>query len=657
VRTKVTLVLVFLNVALFFFIFKFERAWRTDAALQETRRRVLGSETADIRSISVTNGNGGQGFQVVRIRDDWLLTQPIDWPANRDAVQRIISELQLLDDETNFKVADLPKNGMSLADYGLDKPKMTVAFTSGGASPTSTEPTAAPTTILRLGDTTPDRNRLYVLSPDGTRVHVVNRALIDALSVPVEQLRADTIFTIHVFEARALSVQSSGARARIRRDGSAWLFDTIINAHASKTAMDLAINALNKLHVKSFPPTPPATPPSDAPSLRVTIDGNGRSETLVLGNPVTPGTPANTAPGTPGSTTEGETEYFAQLAGPNSVRAPVFTVMVSNQLLENLRHAQEDLRERRILEFDPATVASVTLSAPNRPGVTLQRLDVSNAESPWQVVRRTDGAAGAQATPADTRATRQLLDKLSLLSATKFESDVPSSAQLEAWGFNRPEREITLGLTAAPGVTNRTLLLQLGVDGRGGIFARVGTSPSDVGASVYAVNVDLTEDFPVDLIAWRDRTLRELPPTARISALKLADLSTGKVIYETTLDAAGQPVTAPRDAAALRTVLAALRSLRAKGLVQEGFPEKVMVGGDERSWRYQLDATVVLPGGGGGEQTNTSTLFFTERTGGSHQLGGAKDLDLVFELEQPLVDALWSLTYGARDPGPQLETK
>jgi hypothetical protein len=36
-RTKVTLVLVFLNVALFFFIFKFERNWRTERASLEAR--------------------------------------------------------------------------------------------------------------------------------------------------------------------------------------------------------------------------------------------------------------------------------------------------------------------------------------------------------------------------------------------------------------------------------------------------------------------------------------------------------------------------------------------------------------------------------------------------------------------------------------------
>jgi hypothetical protein len=30
---------------------------------------------------------------------------------------------------------------------------------------------------------------------------------------------------------------------------------------------------------------------------------------------------------------------------------------------------------------------------------------------------------------------------------------------------------------------------------------------------------------------------------------------------------------------------------------------------------------------------------------------------LVFALEQPLVDALWTLIYGSRDPGPRIEKK
>ena len=58
-RTKVTLALLFLNVALFFFIFRFEREWRTEAASREARRLVLGPETANIRTLELTPPAGG----------------------------------------------------------------------------------------------------------------------------------------------------------------------------------------------------------------------------------------------------------------------------------------------------------------------------------------------------------------------------------------------------------------------------------------------------------------------------------------------------------------------------------------------------------------------------------------------------------------------
>src|SRR5688572_11945970 len=107
-RTKVTLVLIFLNVALFFFIFKFERNWRTEEASRESRRRVLGPEAADIRSLEVTNTTtGAVSFSLQRNRDTWYLTKPFDWPANPHAASTIVLALQQLDHETAFSVADL----------------------------------------------------------------------------------------------------------------------------------------------------------------------------------------------------------------------------------------------------------------------------------------------------------------------------------------------------------------------------------------------------------------------------------------------------------------------------------------------------------------------------------------------------------------------
>eukprot|EP01034_Spumella_vulgaris_P015987 gene15987-20424_t len=138
-RTKVTLVLLFLNVALFFFIFKFERNWRTERASLEARHRVLGAEAADIRTLVVKNP-AGTVYALKRTGETWQLTAPLDWPANPAAVSLIVNDLQFLKDETSFAVADLKANGQSLADYGLEKPKLTVTFTAGGQPSATNSP-------------------------------------------------------------------------------------------------------------------------------------------------------------------------------------------------------------------------------------------------------------------------------------------------------------------------------------------------------------------------------------------------------------------------------------------------------------------------------------------------------------------------------------
>ena len=286
-RSKVTLVLLFLNVALFFFIFYFERDWRIERASQEARRRVLGPEASNIRRLEVTGAAPGASFSLERRGDAWFLTRPVEWPANPNAVSRILNELQFLEHETSFSTRDLEKNGQKLADYGLDQPRLTLTFTSGDEG-TSGAP-AGRTTVLRIGDTTKVGDHLYLLSSDGEKIHVVSRSLAESLSVPFDQLRSDFIFTIQVFEAQSLNLQTaapSSVRVRLDRDRQSgrWLFRTPVNARAGKNATELAINALDALRVKSFVlQNPPATAPSAAPLLRVTIEGNNRHETLFVG--------------------------------------------------------------------------------------------------------------------------------------------------------------------------------------------------------------------------------------------------------------------------------------------------------------------------------------------------------------------------------------
>lgn len=649
-RTKVTLVLVFLNVALFFFIFQFERHWRTERASLETRRRVLGPEASDIRSLEVTSAAPGATFRLARRGDNWWLTAPLEWPANPAAVDSIIHELQLLEHVSSFEVAQLAQNNQGLADYGLDKPKLTIAFATGENSPT--------TTTLRVGDVTKDGSRVYLLSSDLKRIHVVGHELLDRVALTSDQLRANTLLTIPVFEARALSVQTGGVRVRIRRENAPsdpgaqsdrWLFDTIVDARANKTALEVAIIALNALHPRAFyPPNTVATLPSAAPTLRITLEGNNRSETLFLGDAL--GTTAIPT----GVATEPDVEFYAQI----DRRPALFTVAVPAELLKVLKNAPVALRERHILDFNAAAVTAITLASPVRqattPPLTLQRLDpTANGDDGghWQIVRRSDAALGPQTIPADAAAVQKLLGHLTELVAKNFATNASTNADLENWGFKRPERNVTLTLAGA----TTPLVLQLGTGARrDDVFALVGAA--DAGSSIYAVDAKIIDDLPLSPRDWRSRQLPKLPDVARITALKLTDLASNQVLLDTVFDADGRPSAAGASPAALATIVAQLREPRAKKFVQDMFTDKATTAGEERPWKFKLDYTVSLPGGAGAEQTSTKTLFLMDRAGGAEQLAGSQELDAVFEIEQPFLDALNVIISGPRDPGPPAPT-
>ncbi len=668
-RTKVTLVLLFLNVALFFFIFTFVHKWQTDQIWDASRRRILGPETAVIQTLEIAGGRLAEPVRIEKRVEGWMLAKPIEWPANPDAVTRILSALMLLEHESSFLVKDLPKSGLSLADYGLDKPKLTVTFTAGvpGApSVRGAAPGPLKTVTLRIGDATKVGNRLYVLSPDGERIHVVGRSLADSLSLTLDQFRADTIFNIPLFEVQSFNLQTAAPanlRIRLRRAGPLWSFEAPIITRADRTKVELAINGLDGLHTKAFF-DPAALPPDQTglgnPALRLTLEGNGRRETLLLGSPVPSAGPAPAAqPGAGETPAKTATDYYAKMDD----RAPVFTVAFPDELFGHLRNAQEELRDRHLLSFDPRALTSITLAAPNHPELTLQRLETGQQPldtDPWQMVTRAANQA-PQILPADLPLVQRLIQQLYLLQALKFLRDAPQAIELENWGFNRPEREITLNFaargtfaqsafTAATTPSSVKLLIGVASEREGLAYAKLANEPF-----VYLVDPEILRETPVAVTYYRDRLLWELPAGAQITGLTFTDATAKTVLFsrrlagpETWDQALANEPEARR--AALLVLVEQLRSLRAKSFVMDSFPPSIEIAGEARPWKYSVEVTLSLVGGSG-VQTETRTLFFTERAGGGTQLAGSPQFHVVFEASQKLIDALFTLTYGPRDPG------
>lgn len=636
-RSKVTVVLLFLNVVLFFYIFQFEGKWRAERATLEARRRVLPPEIASLESLTRTAPTG-ETVKIEKRDGTWWLAAPYEWPANPNAVSRIHNELQFLEHETSFTVADLAKGGQTLADYGLAEPALTLDFTAAGK-----------TFRLLIGDDTRTGNRLYVLSPDTERIHVVSRSLAESVGLPLGDLRTDSIFTIPVFEVRSLNIQTgapSNLKIRLRRDQTGdWAFETPILARASKANVEVAINSLNALTAKSFLDRAGADRTGlDSPALRVTFEGNARRETLLLGQAFTEG------------------EYYARIED----KSVVFTTAVPAPLLTVLRSAQEELRDRHVLDFDRTTVTSITLLAPGRPALSLQKLEAAPGASDtaagagdlpeWQVVTRADGQAPLTGA-ADADVVKDLLDKLERLSVVNFLSDAPSAADIENYGFNRPEREISLGLTTGGGLGGNepsTLVLQIGVspDRPGAAYARLTNSPF-----VYEILPDILDDTPTLARHFRLRALRRLPEGAQITSLSLVDLAGGDPIYsqklkegdknwEAALAVEPEPV---RNA--LGALIKELGNLRAARFTAETFSsDQAATPEGNRPWRYRLDYGITFAG----TPESPASLFLTERLGGSTLVAGTADFGgVAFTVTQPMLDALFALTYSNKqDPGP-----
>lgn len=643
-RTKVTLVLVFLNVVLFGYVFYYERPMRTRLALLEARRAVLPPEVAGMETFTRTSEDGTV-VSAEKRADGWWLTKPYEWPLNPNALSRIHNELQFARNETKFRVADLAATGQTLADYGLERPALTFAFRAGGRE-----------FVLRVGNPTTAGNRLYVLGTDGEYVHVVNRSLAESLGLGLAELRSESIITIPVFEVRSLGVQTATVKTRLRRDATRWMFETPILARANKSEVELAVNALINLRAhRFFEPRDPALERAGLaqPALRVTLEGNSRRETLLIGSAAPPPPAAAGEPGTE--------HYFARLEDKDAV----FSTAIPTALLEKLRGAQEELRERRVLDFERRNVSSITLASPGAPELSLQRLEAAAAGSPapdaWQVVARAaDGQAPAPR-PADREIVEQLLQKLEALAARRFVSDAPSAADLEGFGFNRPERQVSLAFAARPAEptapTGATLLIGTTPERRDAAFARVGHAPY-----VYEVSPEILRDTPVDLLHYRERILRKLPEGggARLVGLRLARADGAEPLYERRLDAndsgwnaaiAGEPE--PRRGA-IAALVRALDPLVARRFVSESFsPAGAEVEGSRQPWAYRLDVTLALVGGNGAVQHTDSTLHLTPRLGGTTQVAGTEDFGgVTFELTQEMIDALFTLTNAERDPGP-----
>ena len=158
------------------------------------------------------------------------------------------------------------------------------------------------------------------------------------------------------------------------------------------------------------------------PTMRVTLHGNKRQQTLLIGNQV------------PTARIEEAPSYFARIED----NPTVFTVAAAP--FDKLSVAQEGLRERSFMSFDPAALTSIELSEGDLQ-IRLQKLETGG----WQMIEST-AETDIQPRHAEPEVITKLIDDLKNLRASSFAVDSPTPTDLDRLGFNTPRRRIKLSL-------------------------------------------------------------------------------------------------------------------------------------------------------------------------------------------------------------------
>ena len=570
----------------------------------------------------------GKGLDTPRILEhdgsSWKITAPMQWSANYFAINRMLNQLQFLEEEASFSVAEIKQTGQTLADYGLDEPQLHLTISHKDES-----------IELSVGTATEIGNNFYLLGPSKKDIFVVNSQVIESLLVDLGDLRNREIFNIPVFEIDALSLQirapeavgNTDFRVRVARTNNGWIFEAPLTAEADATQVANTINTLTAAKVIEFKEQEASDPilqGLENPTMRVTLHGNKRQQTLLIGNKV------------PTTKDEKTSTYFARIED----NPTVFTVAAAP--FDKLREAEEGLRERSFMSFAPAALTSIDLSEGDLQ-IRLQKLETGS----WQVIE-SNAETGIQPRHADPEIIAKLIDDLKNLRASSFAVDSPTPTDLDRLGFNTPRRSIKLSL----GDEQTTLRLAHPESENEKLYAR-----SDKAEYIYTVDRRSTlQTIPLNAAYYRKRTLETLPEAAKIKSIQLENLSTGEIIFSHTLKdedliwLKALSDTPEVQQQAILTLLDAIRQFKVKTYLIDGYQDAYSLDSETtRPWLYRLSAEILLPGDET-DRSDTRSYVFAKRFSGTVQVGASSLHNVIFEIPQITLDALYTLTDDMQPP-------
>jgi hypothetical protein len=455
---KNTWILVGVAVALFGFIFLYERQLNPSGVARRVPALFEGFKPTTATSIQLRRGNQF-ALALEKTNDAWHFTRPIAYPAAGFAVTTFLESLEKLIPVAYISASEIRARKQSSADFGFDAPPVVIAVERGEQR-----------RELRFGSRTPAGDQVYVEIVGQPGYSVVGSEIIDRLPRGQHDWRDTALFHFGGEPVDRFEVTRPGAGFVLDLDPTNRLWRLTRTSHrADQIQVRQLLEKVQSARAIEFVTDDPRVDVEpfglQSPQIEVTLASGAVAQKVQFGR-----SPTNDA-----------TRVYARLMAHTNV------VLVPKALVDLLSTPYADLRDRQLVAFAPDMIDAIEV----------------RAEENFLVQRNANGSWTAGEIPADPVFMTQWLSLLNQLQAAEFVKDVVTD--FAPYGLAPPQRQYTLRttITNAAGPTN-IVVAQLGF-GTNAMSDRVYARRADED-SVYSIR--LHEYTYMPKAAWQFREQR-----------------------------------------------------------------------------------------------------------------------------------------------------
>jgi Domain of unknown function (DUF4340) len=322
---------IILGAAVYFFDWKRSLKEKDKPAEDASKPAFTIATAADIQSVKLTRpGNPAQpAIQMEKRGDTWEITQPLQTEADQLALEQIASELA--DARVDSKLPGTPDR---LKVYGLDPPAVSLEFRLANGA----------THSLKLGGRDFTGMSVYGVVDGAPNVALLPQSLLGSTEKSVDQLRDHSVLHIKATDVMSFVLKNASGEIAATKDKDDWKFSKPASGLADATGVQGLLNAVTGAKLVSIASETPdnlAKYGLTNPAITFTpADSKGRTLTLAVGK-------------------KDDGEYFARdLSRPLIFR-------ITENVYKSLAENYTDLRDKRLVHFDPATVNRIELRNAN----------------------------------------------------------------------------------------------------------------------------------------------------------------------------------------------------------------------------------------------------------------------------------------------------